>query len=120
MESMNSDKDIDELPSFRLDGRLAVVTGASDGKFPQADLIVDGSGNLYGTASEGGTVNCDNMTDGCGVVFKVDSSGRQTVLHDFSNIHDGGYPNGIVADAAGNLYGTTNKGGNISEHCKTS
>jgi uncharacterized repeat protein (TIGR03803 family) len=80
----------------------------SDGYWPQANLIVDAAGNLYSTTFQGGT-------HGEGTVFEVTpgSGGRWTeqVLHSFNGA-DGYWPwAGLIFDAAGNLYGTTNRGG---------
>jgi uncharacterized repeat protein (TIGR03803 family) len=106
---------------FRIDtsGKESVLysfTGGSDGGTPEAALIRDSVGNLYGTTANGGNlVNC-NLTDsaGCGVVFKLDTSGLETVLHTFTET-DGTFPNtALIRDAAGNLYGTTANGGNLS------
>jgi len=50
-------------------------------------------------------------------VFKIDTGGAQTVLHNFTG-PDGAYPiGGLVRDAAGNLYGTTSGGGNTTGLC---
>lgn len=95
---------------FKLDvsGRQTLLysfAGGADGANPSAGLIRDPDGNLYGTASSGGTTNS-------GVVFKVDPAGHQTVLHDFTGGLDGGYPNGgVIRDSNGNLYGTATVGG---------
>jgi uncharacterized repeat protein (TIGR03803 family) len=84
---------------------LYSFTGGSDGGFPYGSIIGDSAGNLYGTTNGGGA-------SGAGVVFKVDLSGRETVLYSFSGGADGGYPlAGLIRDPAGNLYGTTNGGG---------
>jgi uncharacterized repeat protein (TIGR03803 family) len=92
--------------------------GGADGKFPQGGLLLDSLGNLYGTASEGGVVNCDNGSDGCGVVFKVDTSGNETVLYAFAGGASGGAPlGGLVRDSAGNFYGTAFFAGNLSRNC---
>jgi uncharacterized repeat protein (TIGR03803 family) len=97
---------------FKLDatGNLTVLHsfgGApTDGEFPLAGLIRDKAGNLYGTTEVGGAFNN-------GTVFKVDSTGKETVLHSFAGSpSDGGFPQGgLILDKAGNLYGTTGKGG---------
>jgi hypothetical protein len=47
-------------------------SGGADGGAPRERLIIDGSGNLYGTAPEGGNPSCGGGVDsGCGVVFKI-------------------------------------------------
>ena len=75
-----------------------------DGSLPVATLVRDSTGNLYGTTEEGGAM-------GFGTVFKLDTSGNETVLHSFNSL-DGAVPAaGLVRDAAGNLYGTTLEGG---------
>ena len=55
---------------------------------------------------------------GCGVVFKVDPTGKETVLHTFTGGADGYSPYGdLLLDAAGNLYGTAVNGGDVSGSC---
>jgi len=84
-------------------------TEGTDGGLPEAGVIRDSAGNLYGTTNQGGDLSIDGL--GCGVVFKVDPSGTETVLHTF-NSSDGGFPvASLTADSAGNLYGTTFFGG---------
>jgi uncharacterized repeat protein (TIGR03803 family) len=69
-------------------------------------VIRDSAVNLYGTTTGGGTLTCD-----CGVVFKLDTTGTETVLHRFKGL-DGANPQaGLTGDSAGNLYGTTLQGG---------
>jgi uncharacterized repeat protein (TIGR03803 family) len=88
---------------------LYSFTGGADGGLPQAGLIMDAAGNLYGTASQGGS-GCAPL--GCGTVFKIDTSNHESVLHAFTAGNDGGNPEaGLILDAAGNLYGTTFGGG---------
>jgi len=86
-------------------------TGTTDGGAPEAPVIMDQFGNLYGTTFERGSSN--NCFFGCGTVFKVDPFGNATVLHSFvGDSTDGGHSfAGLVRDAAGNLYGTTEVGG---------
>jgi uncharacterized repeat protein (TIGR03803 family) len=87
---------------------LYSFTGGADGGTPVAGVIRDSAGNLYGTTVYGGTA-------GAGVVYKVDATGHETVLHSFTGGADGGYPYaGVIRDSAGNLYGTTLQGGTAS------
>ena len=86
-------------------------TGGSDGGNPDAALNIDAAGNLYGTTQNGGAPESCNRPAGCGTVFQLYTSGTLNVLHIFTG-SDGAYPPaGLLADAAGNLYGTTYGGG---------
>jgi uncharacterized repeat protein (TIGR03803 family) len=90
-------------------------SNCADGEEPaDGPLVRDKSGNLFGTTYFGGTsTNCDGA--GCGVVFKLDAAGKETVLHDFTGGSDGAAPwAGLTVDAAGNLYGSTVFGGDLS------
>src|SRR5207302_4215627 len=74
------------------------------------------AGNLFGTTTAGGgNSNPSCGSNGCGTVFKLDNTGRETVLYSFCsapNCTDGASPQaGLIQDAAGNLYGTTSIGG---------
>ena len=91
---------------------LYSFTGGADGASPEAGLVRDGGGNLYGTTYAGGEANCPlNGSAGCGVVFKVSKTGVMSVLHTFIN-SDGSNPAAdLIRDSAGNLYGTTKFGG---------
>jgi len=85
--------------------RLYNFTGGADGANPRAALVRDSAGNLYGTTFFGGASNA-------GTVFKLDTTGTETVLYSFKNGADGGYPwSGLVRDLAGNFYGTAVSGG---------
>jgi uncharacterized repeat protein (TIGR03803 family) len=85
-------------------------TGA-DGGFPLAGLVSDTAGNFYGTTYVRGT-GCPPY--GCGTVFKINSKGKETILHSFTGAPDGDNPfAGLVRDSAGNLYGTTVTGGSV-------
>jgi uncharacterized repeat protein (TIGR03803 family) len=85
---------------------LHTFEGSPDGTNP-SPLIQDSSGTMYGTAEAGGNDN-DNCEFGCGMVYKVDTSGNLTVLYDFAGGSNGGYPVAALAeDSSGNLYGTT-------------
>lgn len=88
---------------------------AKDGAWPLSGLIADAQGNLYGTTELGGDTNGGCGTLGCGVVYKIDRSGNETVLYSFTGGTDGSQSAGtLVRDAAGNLYGTTGLGGDLS------
>jgi uncharacterized repeat protein (TIGR03803 family) len=101
---------------FKLDrhGKETVLysfAGGSDGIAPQAPLIRDATGNLYGTTKRGGAADA-------GVVFKIDANRVETVLYTFTGGADGGTPlAGLIRDRAGNLYGTTAGGGDTSSSC---
>ena len=87
--------------------------GNSDGGGPfQAPLTRDAAGNLYGTTTYGGSSLCTtDFEGGCGTVFKIDKTGKHTVLHRFTGRADGKNPYaGLIRDAAGNLFGTTSGG----------
>ncbi len=80
----------------------------TDGGSPGGGFVRDAAGNIYGTTAQGGGV-IDR-----GVVFKLTPDGTETVLYTFcsrNHCADGAYPNGVIEDSAGNLYGTTASGG---------
>jgi uncharacterized repeat protein (TIGR03803 family) len=80
--------------------------GGSDGRSPQAGLVRDTSGNLYGTTATGGASQY-------GTVFKLDPLGTETVLYSFQGGTDGASPlSNLIQDSSGILYGTTSRGGN--------
>lgn len=83
-------------------------TGGADGAVPYGDLVRDQHGNLYGTTF------FSNGFKG-GVVFKLDSMGKETVLQAFTAQTDGSHPYaGLFRDRNGVLYGTTGYGGDLS------
>jgi len=86
----------------------------NDGARPQGPVTRDSQGNLYGTTLQGGPSDgCEGF--GCGTVFKVDPSGQESVLYRFTGGLDGAYPTGpLIRDSAGNLYGTTEIGGDLT------
>ncbi len=101
---------------FRLDKagnekQLYVFTGEPDGQepFSYGGLLRNSSGTLYGTTVMGGVYNQ-------GTVFKLDETGKETVLHSFAGGKDGVAPTaGLLLDSASNLYGTTIAGGAYSD-----
>jgi uncharacterized repeat protein (TIGR03803 family) len=87
---------------------LYSFAGPPDGARPNAGLVMDSAGNLYGTTSAGGASNY-------GTVFKLDTSNTETVLYSFTGGADGALPlyGSLVMDSAGSLYGTTERGGSL-------
>jgi len=97
--------------------------GGTDGALPQAGLVLDQSGNLYGTTASGGgnstALGCAfGEIAGCGTVFRLSrpttkgGAWAETVLYAFQGNPDGSQPMGsLIFDAKGNLYGTTAEGG---------
>lgn len=96
---------------------LYSFTGGLDGYYPAAGLTFDAAGNLYGTTVYGGSPSVYCGSDGCGTVFELSpipgGAWKETVIHNFSaSLFDGNNPySGVVFDASGNLYGTTENGG---------
>jgi uncharacterized repeat protein (TIGR03803 family) len=94
-----------------------------DGLAPQAGLVRDAYGNLYGTTFYGGAhgfTSAGYYSYGPGTVFKVTPSGTENLVYSFGamvNASGGGYADGafpasdLVIDREGNLYGTTEMGG---------
>jgi uncharacterized repeat protein (TIGR03803 family) len=79
----------------------------TDGYHP-VGLLVDGVGTLYGATSAGGANEKSCSGNGCGVVFKLDIVGNETVLFNFAGGLNGGEPeSGVILDDEGNLYGNT-------------
>jgi uncharacterized repeat protein (TIGR03803 family) len=91
----------------------------SEGSDPLAGLAMDRVGNLYGTAYLGGDLGCGTSGLGCGTVFEIAPDGSETTLHVFEAGADGSFPQGtLLLDASGNLYGTTEHGGEAkNERC---
>jgi uncharacterized repeat protein (TIGR03803 family) len=95
---------------------LYTFTGGADGGYPQyGGLVTDKTGSFYGTAVASGDLNCPSgpfFAPGCGVVFKLDPAGKETVLYTFRGGTGGSEPwSGLIRDEAGNLYGTAAFGG---------
>ena len=82
------------------------------GSLPNGDLIRDSAGNLYGTTQFGGALNQ-------GVIYKLDSSGQETVLYSFTGSTDGGIPIGRLVASKGSFYGITSAGGDPTCSCGT-
>jgi uncharacterized repeat protein (TIGR03803 family) len=64
--------------------------GGTDGAYPSSALVLDAAGNLYGTTTYGGGTGCGGL--GCGTVFKINSTGQETLLYAFGGVPDGAGP----------------------------
>jgi len=102
-------------------GKLKVlhVFDGNDGSQPAGNLVRDAAGNLYGAAMFGGNLACaaygnSGFEQGCGTLFKINTQGNLTLLHTFTGGTDGSTPLGLIQDAAGNLYGIAQNGGDLS------
>jgi uncharacterized repeat protein (TIGR03803 family) len=91
----------------------------ADGGNPWTPLLLAPNGNFLGATASGGTNSsdiCNTYGGGCGTIFEITPGGKLTTLHSFcaqANCADGAVPWGTLArDASGNLYGTTQLGGN--------
>jgi uncharacterized repeat protein (TIGR03803 family) len=103
---------------FKLDttGTLTTLysfTGGADGGYPLAGVIMDSSGNLYGTTYSGGilTGTCATIGEypvaGCGVIFELETSGTEKVLYTMTGNTDGANAGaGVIRDSEGNIYAT--------------
>lgn len=86
-----------KITATRKESVLYSFTGGKDGNFPNAALLRDTANNLYGTTAEGGTY-------GGGTVFKLDTTGKETVLYSFgATPTDGFFPLGSYPRCGGKL-----------------
>ena len=82
---------------------------------PVGTVTPDAAGNLYGALDWTSACQPGKTAANCGVIFKLNSSGKETVLHQFSGLANGASPVApLTRDVAGNLYGVTKEGGNTS------
>jgi uncharacterized repeat protein (TIGR03803 family) len=92
---------------------LMDFNGNNEGAHPQSGVVLDSSGNVYGTTSQGGGTKEHGV--GVGVAYELqpqsDGSWHELLLHTFRNGDDGGDPNGLLLDTEGNIYGTAASGG---------
>jgi uncharacterized repeat protein (TIGR03803 family) len=101
----------------------ALANSGGEGAFPFSDLVLDGKGNIYGAAQQGGSPksSCSNY---CGTIFELSPSGgtwKFSLLHVFMGAKhgDGGLPWGRLTLSAGSVYGTTFEGGKATCDCGT-
>jgi uncharacterized repeat protein (TIGR03803 family) len=80
-----------------------------DGSYPQGGVISDGKGNLFGTTVLGGLYNFGSIFE---LTYNPGVGWIETVIYSFQNLSDGRQAiAGLVMDASGNLYGTTETNG---------
>jgi uncharacterized repeat protein (TIGR03803 family) len=100
--------------SMSTNGREKVLhnfAGGSDGEVPLAGLVYF-SGEFFGTTLGGGSLTCSTGSySGCGVVYGVDASGSESVVHSFQGNSDGVESTAALVNVSGTLYGTTIWGG---------
>jgi uncharacterized repeat protein (TIGR03803 family) len=77
-----------------------------DGSYPVGRLTRDTNGDIHGVTQYGGSC--------CGVVFRLDADGNETIVHDFFGREGGANPTGGLLDVGGVLYGTTSRGGDLT------
>jgi hypothetical protein len=76
----------------RMTGKKTLVhafSGGTDGNSPEAGLIRDSAGTLYGTTAYGGDPNCSGNPAGCGTVFKLTGGGDRQALCEASSYFPG-------------------------------
>jgi uncharacterized repeat protein (TIGR03803 family) len=95
-----------EIAADGTESVLRAFSGSNEGSDPVGGLVMDASGNVYGTTEYGGSNACGGL--GCGTIFELAPDGTETVLYSFTGATDGGYPTaGLIIGKGGNLYGTT-------------
>jgi len=94
--------------------QFCFVAGCTDGMTPMHGLNADSAGDLFGTTATGGLDNRRCVNTGCGVIFKITTSNKETTVYSFcAKIHckDGGEAQGLTVDTNGVLYGVATVGG---------
>jgi uncharacterized repeat protein (TIGR03803 family) len=94
---------------FKLDTKNVLTSlhdfkgGVDDGSSPNSTLVSI-NGELYGTTYAGGGTGCSGSF-GCGTIYKVTKGGEFTIVYRFTGGADGAYPQSVIRDTEGNLYG---------------
>ena len=107
---------------FTAKGRLIVLhafNGDTDGAEPEAGVFRNSRGEIFGTTSRGGDPACAwGNGKGCGTIYRLGSSDKETVIHTFNGLDEGAAPAApVVQDASGNLWGTTQFEGVSNPQC---
>jgi len=107
---MNYNGSFYEITAAGTEHVLYSFGNAPDGTQPGWGLVYFG-GNYYGVTIGGGANLCNN--GGCGTIFKITPSGKETVLYSFTGGGDGQNPYELVGDSKGNLYGLSRNADNV-------
>ncbi|HEY3780646.1 MAG TPA: choice-of-anchor tandem repeat GloVer-containing protein [Fimbriimonadaceae bacterium] len=83
----------------------------TDGTGPAGNIVFDGNGNMFGTASGGGTNTTPNNGEGGGLLWEITAQSQYVDVHEFGAGDDGFGPGPLTIDEAGNIYGTAEGGG---------
>src|SRR5580658_9423888 len=107
--SMSSVNAQERSPSWTLTP-LYTFLGEADGA-SAGEVGLDPAGNLYGITAFGGDAGC-GQSGGCGVAFKLNARGQESILHTFTAPPDGANSYvGLLRDSSGVFYGETLNGG---------
>ena len=96
-------------------------SGGADGRQPSSGLVLDASGNIFGSTAFGG--NLQLCGGGCGTIFELSPPAHpggawtEQVLYTFQGGFDGQYPGEMVIGVNGSLFGTTSSGGTPGVQC---
>jgi uncharacterized repeat protein (TIGR03803 family) len=108
--SLSSVNAQERSPSWTLTP-LYTFLGEADGASP-VEVGLDPAGNLYSITAYGGQAGCDPSGAGCGVAFKLNPRGGESILHTFTEPPDGANSYvGLLRDSSGVFYGETYDGG---------
>jgi uncharacterized repeat protein (TIGR03803 family) len=107
---------------FTAKGRLIVLhafNGDTDGAEPAAGVLRNSRGEIFGTTARGGNPGCAwGNGKGCGTIYRIGSSDKETVIHSFNGLNEGAAPAApLVQDSFGNLWGTTQFEGVSNPQC---
>ena len=108
----NSEGTVFKIDSAGVYNLFFSFPGGSGGILPAAGAVLDTEGNLYGDTFDSYTTACNVVASGCGVVYKLDAAGTETVIGEFTSTYAGNQAGtSLLRDKQGNLYGTTTDGG---------